>query len=164
MHDVLVYNSIIDSFYRKLNDLLKLHQSVIPVLKDELNSIISEDTLALDECLRSLQALTLQIRVLEKESEEILQTNGISTVNLSDLIQQLPGKEQTHFLSLKDQFASSVREISFYRDTCGMMLKTRLFRLDKKRLGTAQKEDAAHREPANGDAIPFPLKAFEVTV
>ena len=164
MHDVLAYNSIIESFYRKLNDLLKLHQSVIPVLKDELNSIISEDTLALDECLRSLQALTLQIRVLEKESEEILHTNGIPIVDLSDLIQQLPGKEQTRFLSLKDQFASSVREIIFYRDKCGIMLKARMSRLEKKRSGTVQIEDAAQRQPDKGDAVPAPMKSFEVTV
>lgn len=164
MQNALAYNSIVDPLYRKLSDLLKLHQSVIPVLKDELNSIISEDTGALDECLKSLQSLTLQIRVLEKEAEEILRSNGIATGNLSDLIRQLPGKEQTRFLSLKNQFAASLREISFYRDKCGTMLKTRLFRLEKKHWGTVSNEDADQSRQPTGGAAPSPSKIFEVTV
>lgn len=164
MHDALAYNSIVESLYRKLSDLLKLHQSVIPVLKDELNSIISEDIATLDECLRSLQALTLQIKVLEKEAEEILQSNGISTGNLSDLIRQLPGKDQTRFLSLKAQFAASLREISFYRDKCGTMLKTRLFRLEKKHWGAVSSEEADYSRQATGGEAPSPSKVFEVTV
>ena len=164
MHDALAYNSILDPLYRKLGDLLKLHQSVIPVLKNELNCIISEDIGTLDECLRSLQSLTLQIKVLEKEAEAILQSNGISTGNLSDLIRQLPGKDQTRFLSLKAQFAGSLREISFYRDKCETMLKTRLFRLEKKHWGTVSNEDAEHTRQAAGAEAPSPSKVFEVTV
>jgi uncharacterized coiled-coil DUF342 family protein len=162
MQEALAYNDIIDSFYRKLVDLLRLHKSIVPVLKDELNSIISADTGALDECLRELQALTLQIRALEKESEEILRANGISTVNLSDLIRQLPAKEQTRFLSLKDQFAGCVREITFYKDKCAVMLKTKLFRLEKKQSGAAQNENTDSKELV--DEATHPSKAFEVTV
>ncbi len=132
MDNTLVYNRIPEGFYRTLFELLKLHQDIIPVLKDELNSIISEDAAALDECLKSLQALTLRIRATESQSEKILKENGLSADILSDSIRQMPEAEQSRYNSLKAQFSDNLREITFYRDKCGVMLKTRLSRLDRQ--------------------------------
>ncbi|PKM48989.1 MAG: hypothetical protein CVV01_01250 [Firmicutes bacterium HGW-Firmicutes-6] len=164
MNDAIAYNNIIDPLYHTLTALLKLHQRIIPVLKDELNSIISEDTNALDECLKLLQSLTFQLRALEKESENILQANGIFVGNLSELIQQMPENEQRRFLSLKEQFNTSLREITFYRDKCEIMLKTRLFRIEKKRLSAAQNKNTTNKDHTEGQTSPSPSKAFEITV
>lgn len=131
MDSTLVYN-IPESFYRTLFELLRLHQGIVPVLKDELNSIISEDAAALDECLKALQAVTLQIRAAEKESEKILKQSGLSADILSDTIRKLPQEEQSRYQALKNQFSDSLREIAFYRDKCGVMLKARLSRLDRQ--------------------------------
>lgn len=164
MNDTLAYNDITDVFYEKLHDLLKLYQRVIPVLKDELNSIINEDIFALDECLKSLQALTFQLRALEKESEDILKKNGASNGNFSEAIQEMPANKQVRFFSLKKQFDTSLREISFYRDKCAIMLETRLIRIEKKRLYAMQNEDAACKQNPNRDKTPSQPKIFEVTV
>lgn len=125
------YIKTLDSFYEYLFGIVKLYEDILPVNKDELESISREDIHSLDENLKTQQALLYRTKNFDNEIAGYTSRLNINAENLSSLILQLPEDHQLRFYALLGRFAAAIQEVSFYKEKCRVMLQTKLYTIDK---------------------------------
>ncbi len=119
-------------FHNYLSSILKVYQDLIPVLKQELNAINSDDVDSLNECLKFQQALMLQTKNFEEKVAGFQNRLGIYTArNLSETIGMLPEASKLPFFEILGQFGQTGSEVKFYQEKCRSMLQSKLYLIDK---------------------------------
>ena len=131
MTEKKINNTTLEGFHNYLQGILRLYQNAIPILKEELESIIQDNIDSLNESLKSQQAILLETKYFEKNVATYLSKLDISAKTLTELIQNLPNEEQLRFFSLLGQFEQAMLEINFYKEKCRVLLQSKLYSIDK---------------------------------
>jgi hypothetical protein len=165
MFNTKEFNETLDTFYDKLFEILQLYQNIIPILKKELDCILKDDIKVLNECLKSLQALSLQTKGFDKMTAEFLSELKIPAKNLTQMIPHLPEDKQPEFYSLLGQFQSTLKEVDFYKEKCNVILQTKLYTVEKKlSILTEQKGIKIYNHDGKGTEGTLLSKSFETTI
>ncbi|MBR0597523.1 flagellar protein FlgN [Sinanaerobacter chloroacetimidivorans] len=126
------FSQTLNDFYGYLKEILKMYQDVIPVLKEELNSILQDNIEELNENLRSQQVLLLKTRNFNNTIHEYQKKLGIQARNLSEMIMQIPEKDlQMQFYALLGEFDLTMTEVNFYKEKCRVLLQSKLYTIEK---------------------------------
>lgn len=155
----------LDVFHNDLNEFLKLFQNTVPVLKQELGCIQQGDIVALNECLKSLQALTLRTKGFDQLISDALSDLGIQATTMTETIQKLPEEQRLRFYSILGQFEMTFKEIAFYRDECRVLLQTKLFTINRTlTVLNAQTDMTVYSPDALGHRTSTAAKSFEQSI
>lgn len=155
----------LETFHNDLNDFLVLYQDLVPVLRKELDCIQKGNVPGLNECLRSLQALTLKTKGFEQLVSDALSDLNINASTMTDTIQMLPEQYRLRFYSLLGQFEMTFKEIAFYREECRVLLQTKLFTINRTlTVLNAQSDMTVYSPDAQSHRTETASKAFEQTI
>ena len=155
----------LETFHEDLNEFLVLYQGLIPVLRNELDCIQKGDVPGLNECLRSLQALTLKTKCFEQLVADALSDLNISASTMTDTIQMLPEQYRLRFYSLLGQFEMTFKEIAFYREECRVLLQTKLFTINRTlTVMNAQTDMTVYSPDAQSHRTETASKSFEQSI
>jgi len=131
MIDKLEYEQTIDQFLEYLNGILQLYESLLPILKEELEAIMRDDIKLLNKSLGSQQAIFLKMKSFDSQKAYFLSTLGIKAENLSDMAQQLPKDDGLRFFNLLGKYELIMAEVVYYKEKCTMLLNNKLYKIDK---------------------------------
>lgn len=131
MTDNKEFQITLEQFHEYLTGILKLYQSVVPVLKEELDAIMKDEISILDQSLKSQQALLLKTRNFDQQSADYLSRLGIKAKNLTEMARQLPNDEQLRFFDLLGEFELTMTEVNYYKEKCRVVLQGKLYTIDK---------------------------------
>jgi hypothetical protein len=121
----------LDQFYEYLTGILKIYQSAVPVLREELEAITKDEIEVLDQSLKSQQALLLKTRNFDQQTAYYLSRLNIKAKNLTEMAGQLPGDEQLRFFDLLGEFELTMTEVNYYKEKCRILLQSKLYTIDK---------------------------------
>lgn len=159
------FNKNLDSFYEYLSMILRYYKNLIPILKDELNSILLDDIAVLDETLKSQQVLLSQTKNFDKRVSEYLSALNLSAKSLTEMTLQLKKDDQFRFFGLLGDFDTTIEEVNFYKDKCTNLLQTKLYMLDKKLVRQdVPKDNTMYNKQASEVQRGLLLKSFEQKV
>lgn len=159
------FNNTIQNFYEYLSSVLKHYRDTVPLLKEELLSIQSDDIDTLNEKLKSQQVLMLQTKNFKRDIDEYMARLNITANNLSSMIFQFPEKEQLRFYALLGDFELTAGELEFYREKCRIMLQSKLYVIDRKlALMTNQMNNTTYGQDAEAVHNSVLPKSFETTI
>jgi len=122
---------ILEDFYQYLFGVIKLHQEMIPKLKDELMLIQSNSLDELNQNLNQQQIFIYQIKNFDEKVADYMKQLNLNGNNLSEVVKQLPQDEQKRFDGLLEQFRETSREIQFYKEKCKTLLETKLYAVNQ---------------------------------
>ena len=160
-----LFSKRLDQFHDDLNEFLVLFQNTVPVLREELVCIQNGDIPALNECLKSLQALTLRTKGFDQLISDALADLGIEATTMTETIQKLPEEQRLRFYSILGQFEMIFKEISFYREECRIMLQAKLFSINRTlTVLNAQTDMTVYSPDAVGHRTSTAAKSFEQTI
>lgn len=160
-----LFSKRLDQFHDDLNEFLVLFQNTVPVLREELVCIQNGDIPALNECLKSLQALTLRTKGFDQLILDALADLGIEATTMTETIQKLPEEQRLRFYSILGQFEMTFKEISFYREECRIMLQAKLFTINRTlTVLNAQTDMTVYSPDAVGHRTSTAAKSFEQTI
>jgi hypothetical protein len=125
------YHAVLDQFHEYLTGILKLYQSAVPVLKEELDAIMKDEIAVLDQSLKSQQALLLKTKNFDQQTADYLSKLGIKAKNLTEMARQLPDGEQFRFFDLLGEFELTMTEVNYYKEKCRVLLQSKLYTIDK---------------------------------
>lgn len=131
MTDSKEFNVVLNQFYSYLTGILNLYRNSVPVLKEELEAIMQDEIEALNESLKSQQALLLQTKNFDQQIAAYLSRLNIKARNLTEMAQQLPGEEQLRFFDLLGEFELTMTEVNYYKEKCRVLLQSKLYTIDK---------------------------------
>lgn len=131
MTDSKEFNVVLNQFYSYLTGILNLYRNSVPVLKEELEAIMQDEIEALNESLKSQQALLLQTKNFDQQTAAYLSRLNIKARNLTEMAQQLPGEEQLRFFDLLGEFELTMTEVNYYKEKCRVLLQSKLYTIDK---------------------------------
>lgn len=131
MTDQKNFNAILDDFHDYLLGILGHYKNLIPILKDELNSILSDNVEALDENLKSQQVLLIQTKTFNKQVNDFSAKLNISAKNLTEMALQLKKEDQIRFFGLLGDFENTMTEVNFYKEKCRVLLQSKLYVIEK---------------------------------
>lgn len=131
MTDNKEFQIALDQFHEYLTGILRIYQSAVPVLKEELEAIMRDDTDVLDRSLKSQQALLLKTRNFDQQTANYLSKLNIKAKNLTEMAKQLPGDEQFRFFDLLGEFELTMTEVNYYKEKCRVLLQSKLYSIDK---------------------------------
>lgn len=131
MTDQKEFNLALDQFYDYLSGILKLYQSAVPVLKEELEAIVQDEIDVLNQSLKSQQALLLQTKNFDQQTASHLTKLNIKAKNLTEMAQQLPKEAQFRFFDLLGEFELTMTEVNYYKEKCRVLLQSKLYTIDK---------------------------------
>lgn len=162
MSDKQEFQLVLNQFYEYLTGILNLYQNAVPVLKEELEAIMQDEIEVLDQSLKSQQALLLQTKSFEQQAAGYLSRLNIKAGNLTEMVQQLPEKEQFRFFDLLGEFELTMTEVNYYKEKCRVLLQSKLYTIDKVlSKQDLQKDNTTYNQNAaevHGTLLP---KAFE---
>ncbi len=141
MADKKEYNMTLEQFHEYLSGILKLYQSAIPVLKEELEAIVNDEIEVLNRSLKSQQTLLLQTKSFDQKIAGYLISLNIKAGNLSEMARQLPEEEQFRFFDLLGEFELAMTEVNYYKEKCRVLLQSKLYTIDKALSGQDQKKN-----------------------
>lgn len=156
------FQLVLNQFYDYLSGILKLYQNSVPVLKEELEAIMQDEIEVLNQSLKSQQALLLQTKNFEQQTAAYLAKLNIKAGNLTEMVRQLPEKEQFRFFDLLGEFELTMTEVNYYKEKCRVLLQSKLYTIDKiLSKQDQQKDNTTYNQNAaevHGTLLP---KAFE---
>ncbi|MDD2483985.1 MAG: flagellar export chaperone FlgN [Eubacteriales bacterium] len=159
------YSKRLDIFHDDLSEYLVLYQDLIPVLRKELDCIEKGNMPGLDECLKSLQALTLKTKGFEQLIDSVMADLGIQASTMAEAILKFPEEHRLRFYSLLGQFELAFKEIAFYRDECRVLLQTKLFTINRTlTLLNADTDMTVYSPDAKGYRTSSASKSFEQSI
>ena len=165
MTDKTQYKKTLEQFLEYLSDIIQLYRSAVPILKEELDSIVRDDIDSLNESLKCQQALFLKTKSFDEQTEFFLSALGIKAENLTEMARQLPAKDGLRFFNLLGEFEPVMAEVNYYRDKCRMLLQNKLYTIGKALSKPAdQKDNITYNQNASEiNAALFP-KSFETKI
>jgi hypothetical protein len=131
MTDDKEFQVSLDQFHEYLTGILRIYQSAVPVLKEELDAVMRDDTDVLDQSLKSQQALLLKTKNFDQQTANYLSKLNIKAKNLTEMVKQLPKDEQLRFFDLLGEFELTMTEVNYYKDKCRVLLQSKLYTIDK---------------------------------
>ncbi len=132
MTDNKEFQIVLDQFHEYLTGILRIYQSAVPVLKEELEAIMQDQMDVLDQSLKSQQALLLKTRNFDQQTADYLSRLNIKAKNLTEMAKQLPNDEQQlRFFGLLGEFEITMTEVNYYKDKCRVLLQSKLYAIDK---------------------------------
>lgn len=131
MTDNKDFQIALDQFHEYLTGILRIYQSAVPVLKEELEAITQDKMDVLDQSLKSQQALLLKTRNFDQQTASYLSRLGIKAKNLTEMVKQLPKEEQLRFFDLLGEFELTMTEVNYYKEKCRVLLQSKLYAIDK---------------------------------
>jgi hypothetical protein len=131
MTDNKEFQIALDQFHEYLTGILRIYQSAVPVLKEELEAIMQDQMDVLDQSLKSQQALLLKTRNFDQQTADYLSRLNIKAKNLTEMAKQLPDDEQLRFFGLLGEFELTMTEVNYYKDKCRVLLQSKLYAIDK---------------------------------
>lgn len=134
---------ILDDFHTYLFGVIKLHQEMIPKLKDELMLIQSNSLDELNQNLNYQQIFIYQVKNFDEKVADYMKQLNLSGNNLSEVIKQLPQDEYERFDDLLKKFEKTSREMQFYKEKCKIILETKLHVINKNIAQFELKSDKA---------------------
>mgnify|MGYP001015501478 CR=1 FL=1 len=158
------FNKTLDDFYKYLYEIVKLYETILPILKEELDAIQQDDIISLDKNLKMQQALLYQTKNFDSEVVGYTSKLNLEANDLSSLILQMPEDQQLRFYALLGRFTAAIQEVGFYKDKCRVILQTRLYSIEKALMKHAgRKESRTYDRDASETHTIFP-KSFETTI
>ena len=131
MATVSTFKTTLDEFYIYLCDALNTYEEAVPVLKEELEAITTDDIYLLNENLKKQQAIFLKTKLFDQCVKEYHEKLGVKASNLSELLKELDGVEAPRFADLIRKFEKSIELITFYSNKCRTLLQTKLFNIER---------------------------------
>jgi len=154
---------ILDDFYQYLFGVIKLHQEMIPKLKDELMLIQSNSLDELNQNLNQQQIFIYQIKNFDEKVADYMKQLNLNGNNLSEVVKQLPQDEQKRFDGLLEQFREISREIQFYKEKCKTLLETKLYVVNKNIAQFERSSDKKTYQEDGTESFKLP-SAFEKNI
>jgi hypothetical protein len=121
----------LDQFHEYLTGILRVYQSAVPVLKEELEAIMQDEIDVLDQSLKSQQALLLKTKNFDQQTAYYLSKLNIKAKNLTEMTEQLPDSERLRFFNLLGEFELTMTEVNYYKEKCRVLLQSKLYTIDK---------------------------------
>ena len=125
------FDIALDQFQEYLTGIVELYRESVPLLQDELKHILNDELQALDENMKSQQALLLRTKNFDVKLAEYQSALNISEDTLSEMTLQFPEERQTEFFELIGQFQRILEEVEFYKEKCRTLLQNKLYNIDK---------------------------------
>lgn len=123
------HQNALNGFYDYMTEILGLYKDLVPMLKEEFDCIVADDTENLDRVMNSQQAILLKTRLFDENVAKFNEDIEVPSSSLAELISNLDGEEARRFSALQDDFRSTVEEVLFYRNKCKELLTTKLHRI-----------------------------------
>ena len=125
-------NRTLDDFYAYLDQTVSIYRELLGVMKEEFDAITREDTAEIDESLKKQQVLLYKTKGFDKDLTSFINELGLIPGNLSSLILQFPQDQQLKFYELLGRYEEVIKEVTYYRDKCEILLHTKLYNIDKQ--------------------------------
>ena len=121
----------LDDLYDYMNGILSIYRDAIPVLKDELDAIVNEDTEKLNLAMNAQQAVILKTRDFDERMAGFGKLIEVPNSSLRELAENLPGDEGKRFAKLHEDLKVTIEEVLFYRNKCREMLTTGMHKIER---------------------------------
>ena len=131
MTDKKEFATVLDEFYEYLSGILEIYQNAVPLLKEELNHILSDELQALDENMNAQQSLLLRTKNFDAKLAEYQAAMDIPGSTLSEMALRFPEEKRADFFELIGQFHQTLEEVEFYKEKCKDVLQNKLYHIDK---------------------------------
>lgn len=121
----------LDDLYDYMTGILEIYRDAIPMLKDELDAIINEDTEKLNLAMNSQQAVILKTRDFDERMAEFGKLIEVPNSSLRELAENLPAGEGKRFAKLHEDLKVTIEEVLFYRNKCREMLTAGMHKIER---------------------------------
>lgn len=122
----------LNGLYDYMSEILGLYQDIIPMLKSELDAIVSDDTAALDASMNAQQAIILRTKYFDEKMAEFTKDIEVPNGNLRELAAHLPEEDGARFTELHTNYQNTLGEVLFYRNKCKELLTTKLHSIERR--------------------------------
>ena len=155
----------LDDLYDYMSGILELYRDAIPMLKNELDAIVGEDTEKLNLAMNAQQAIILKTRDFDEHMASFSKLIEVPNGSLQELAANLPGDEGRRFAKLHDDLKVTVEEMLFYRNKCREMLTARMHRLERilEQAGNPQESTTYDSTASEVQTSLFP-KSFQTKI
>ncbi|HWQ77236.1 MAG TPA: flagellar export chaperone FlgN [Anaerovoracaceae bacterium] len=156
------FDITLNRFHEYLTGILELYREMVSLLQKELNHILNDELQALDENMKSQQALMLRTKNFDAKLAEYQSALNITGSTLSEMALLFPEKRQAEFFELIGQFQKTLEEVGFYKEKCRVLLQNKLYNVDKVLTRTErQKDNTTYDQNAAEVRSSLISKAFE---
>ncbi|HVI41911.1 MAG TPA: flagellar export chaperone FlgN [Anaerovoracaceae bacterium] len=159
------FDKTLDAFHEYLSQVLDLYQKIVTMLQEEFEYILKDDLQALDESMKSQQALLFKTRNFDKMILQYQSELDISGNTLAEMINQFPTEKRQLFQTISGQFQITIDEINFYKEKSRSLLQTKLYQIDKElSKKSANKDNTTYNQNAAEVRSSLFSKAFEAKI
>lgn len=128
-----------------LENLAKTLEGALPLEEEKLRAIQENRLTAVEDCMSREQALTMQLRGLDRRREEILAREGLKGASLRSIVAGLPADRQEEASRLAGRLEKAVHSFQLINDEAMKLVQLHLHKIEQ----TQQKQETAKKGDGN---------------